>query len=157
MLYLVLKIVHLLAVVLFLGNIITGLFWKYHGDQSRDPRVMAHTMDGIIRADRWFTLPGVLLIIITGVSAAIHAGLPLLRTPWIGQSLILFALSGLMFGFKVAPLQKRIHTLALEAVRTGQFDLSAYRRLSLQWELWGAGALLTPLGALVLMVLKRSG
>ena len=156
MLYLILKIVHSLAVVLFLGNIITGLFWKYHGDQSKDPRVMAHTMDGIIRADRWFTFPGVFLITLSGVAAAIHAGLPLLRTPWIGQSLILFALSGLMFGFKVAPLQKRIRTLALEAVRTGQFDLSAYRRLSLRWELWGAAALLTPLGALVLMVLKRA-
>lgn len=157
MLYLILKIVHLLAVVLFLGNIITGLFWKYHGDQSKDPRVMAHTMDGIIRADRWFTLPGVLLIIVTGVAAAMHADLPLLRTPWIAQSLLLFALSGVMFAIKVAPLQRRILAVAREGVRTGQLDLPAYRRLSLHWEIWGAGALLTPLGALVLMVLKRTG
>lgn len=157
MTYLILKIVHLLAVVLFLGNIITGLFWKYHGDKTGDPRIMAHIMDGIISADRWFTLPGVGLISASGVAAAIHAGLPILRTPWIGQSLILFALSGVIFAAQVAPLQKRIRTLALDGVRTGTLDQSAYRRLSLRWELWGILAILTPLGALALMVLKRTG
>ena len=31
--YLVLKSLHVLSVVLFLGNIITGVFWKFHGDR----------------------------------------------------------------------------------------------------------------------------
>jgi len=60
--YLLLKAVHVLAVVLFLGNIVTGIFWKAHGDRTGDPRIMAHTLDGIIRSDRWFTIPGVVLI-----------------------------------------------------------------------------------------------
>ena len=155
MLFLVLKIAHVIAVVLFLGNIITGLFWKYHGDRSGNAAIMAHTMDGIIRADRWFTVPGVFLIIGSGVWAAIHAGFPLLRTPWIAQSLILFGVSGALFGIEIAPMQKRILALALEGARTGQLDQAAYRRASLRWEISGAIAVLTPLGALAMMVMKR--
>lgn len=49
--YLALKALHILAVILFLGNTITGAFWKAHGDKSGDPKIMAHTLDGIIRSD----------------------------------------------------------------------------------------------------------
>lgn len=48
--YLAMKTLHVLAVVLFRGNIITGLFWKAHGDRTGDPRIIAHTLEGIIRA-----------------------------------------------------------------------------------------------------------
>jgi uncharacterized membrane protein len=155
MLYLVLKIVHVIAVALFLGNIVTGLFWKHHGDRSGNAAIMAHTMEGIIRSDRWFTVPGVFLIIGSGVWAAIQGGFPLLRTPWIAQSLILFGISGAVFGIEVAPMQKRILAVALEGARTGHLDRAAYRRFSLRWEIAGAIAVLTPLGALAMMVLKR--
>ncbi len=47
--YLALKSLHIIAVVLFLGNVITGVFWKSHADQTGDPRIIAHTLDGIIR------------------------------------------------------------------------------------------------------------
>jgi hypothetical protein len=30
--FLILKSLHIVSVVLFLGNIITGVFWKVHGD-----------------------------------------------------------------------------------------------------------------------------
>ena len=36
--YLLLKALHVLSVVLFLGNIITGVFWKMHADRSGDLR-----------------------------------------------------------------------------------------------------------------------
>ncbi len=152
--YLALKALHILAVVLFLGNIITGLFWKAHGDRSDDPKIIAHTLDGIIRSDRWFTLPGVALIILFGVAAALHEHLPLLRTPWIWQGIVLFSLSGLAFGLQVAPLQLQLRTLAMQAARGGEWDPSTYHRLSRRWELWGLFAILTPVAALVLMVLK---
>src|SRR3972149_3295805 len=67
--YLAMKALPVLAVVLFLGNIITGLFWKAHGDRTADPRIISHTLQGIIRSDRWFTVPGLLLIIAFGVAA----------------------------------------------------------------------------------------
>ena len=52
MLYLVLKAIHVLAVVAFLGNITVGVFWKAFADRTGNAAVMAHTIDGIVRADR---------------------------------------------------------------------------------------------------------
>src|SRR5512134_1998089 len=152
--YLALKALHILAVVLFLGNIITGLFWKAHGDRSADPRIIAHTLDGIIHSDRWFTLPGVLLIVLFGVAGALVGQLPLLGTPWIRQAIILFTVSGLAFGFQVAPLQRQLLALARSAAAGGTWDQVRYRRLSRRWELWGLLAIVTPLAALALMVVK---
>ena len=71
--YAILKVIHVLAVIIFMGNIITGLFWKAHADRTKDRRIIAHTMDGIIRSDRWFTIPGVAIITAAGVLAAIQA------------------------------------------------------------------------------------
>jgi uncharacterized membrane protein len=113
-------------------------------------------MDGIIRSDRLFTIPGAVLIILTGVGAAMVGGYPILRTPWILSSLVLFSVSGLVFVLRVAPLQIQLRALAQAGIDPGPLDLERYRRLTRAWELWGAVALLTPVAALVLMVLKPS-
>jgi uncharacterized membrane protein len=152
--YLLMKLLHITAVIAFLGNIVTGLFWHAHAVRTRDPRLLAHTMDGIIRSDRLFTVPGVLGIIVTGVAAAILGGHPLLRTGWILWTLILFAVSGLIFAIRVAPLQKRLRAMAEAGAQSGTFDQARYHVLALRWEIWGAAALLTPVAGLVLMVLK---
>lgn len=149
--YQVLKLFHVLAVILFLGNIITGLFWKMHADRTRDVRIMGHTMDGIIRSDRWFTIPGVLFITVFGIWGAMRIGLPILGTGWILWSLILFGASGIAFGWRVAPLQRQL----LGLTRAEPFDWNHYKSKSLQWEIWGAFATITPLIAVALMVLKR--
>ena len=154
MLYLFLKLLHIIAVILFLGNIITGLFWKFHADRTGDPRIIMHAFEGIIRSDRWFTIPGVVVIILAGVGAAIIGRFPILGTGWIFWSTVLFAISGLAFSFKVAPLQIRLANLARSGMETEQMDWHLYHTLSRSWELWGLVALLTPVAAVVLMVLK---
>lgn len=154
--YLWLKLLHVVAVIAFLGNITTGLFWHAHAARTRDAAILAHTMDGIIRSDRLFTGPGVVLIIVTGVWNATQAGLPLLGTGWIRWALILFAISGLAFALRVAPLQARLRAMARQGQERGTFDYPSYHAVARRWEWWGAVALVTPLAALVLMVLKPS-
>lgn len=46
--YLILKTIHLLAVVAFLGNITTGLFWMKYAVKTKDMKVIQHTASGII-------------------------------------------------------------------------------------------------------------
>ena len=152
--YLPMKILHLLAVVLFLGNIITGVFWHRFAARTRDPRLLAFTVEGIIRSDRLFTMPGVLVIIASGVAAAVAAGFPILGTGWILWTLVLFGVSGACFGLRVAPLQRRLLALAQAGVSQGSFDFDAYRRVAASWEIWGSVATATPLVGLALMVLK---
>jgi len=151
--YLVLKLLHVGAVVMFLGNIVTGLFWHAHAARTRDPRLLHHAMDGILQSDRWFTNPAAALIAVTGVLTAIVGHLPILRTHWIAGGLALFILSGLVFVTRVTPIQKQLRDLARTGV-TDAFDHPRYEALARQWELWGAVALLLPLGAFALMILK---
>jgi uncharacterized membrane protein len=153
MLYLALKALHIVGVVLFLGNIITGVFWKVHADRTNDLRARAQALDGIIKADRWFTVPGVLLIVVAGVSMALLAHLPMLSTLWIGASLALFVVSGLAFGIAVGPLQKKL-LANVRAGLAGNWDENQYNVLSRSWGLWGFVATVAPLVALFLMVMK---
>jgi uncharacterized membrane protein len=153
MTYQIVKALHVLSVVLFLGNIITGVFWKFHADRNAELRGRVLAIEGIIRSDRWFTLPGVAAIIVTGVALATLGHFSILKTAWLLWALILFGVSGLAFQFFVAPLQKKLLANA-RAGLTGTWDEAQYRKLSRAWELWGAVATLAPVGSLFLMVAK---
>lgn len=54
----------------------------------------------------------------------------------------------------MAPLQRQLRALAASATGAGDFDWPRYRSLARSWEAWGAFSLLTPVAALVLMVLE---
>jgi uncharacterized membrane protein len=152
--YIALKVLHVAAVVVFLGNLVTGILWKIHGDQTEDPVIIRHTVAGLIRADRWFTIPGVVIILIGGFGAAIVGGLPLIRTQWILAGIILFTISGIAYMGRVAPLQQRMLQVARSGVETGQLDWEKYRALSRSWNIWGTIALLTPVLAMIVMIAK---
>jgi uncharacterized membrane protein len=152
--YLWLKLLHVVAVILFLGNIVTGFFWHSHAASTRDPKLLAHTVAGIIRSDRLFTTPGVMLILIAGMAAAIKGGLPLLGTGWILWTLVLFAVSGAAFGMRVAPLQRQLLAVARAGAGSGSFDYTAYAALAHRWKWWGTLAVATPAIGVVLMVIK---
>src|SRR5262244_4189252 len=99
--YLALKLLHVAAVAAFLGNITTGLFWHAHAARMRDPRLLHHALDGILRSDRWFTNPAAATIAVSGVLMALDAHLPILRTHWIAGGLALFIASGILFVARV--------------------------------------------------------
>ena len=81
--YAFLKLIRVFAVIIFLGNIITGLFWMEKADKTNNLSIISFTMKGIISNDKLFTIHGVIIITIGGMSAAILGGIPLLKTGWI--------------------------------------------------------------------------
>jgi uncharacterized membrane protein len=145
--YLVLKLIHVAGVVLFLGNITVGVFWKSYADRSGKLAIMAHTMDAIIAADRIFTIPGIIILLIGGFGAAFVGKWPILSTGWILWGLIAFILAGLAF----APLSRTQRQLSV-AAHGG--NLEEYERLSNAWNIWGFIALALPIVAFVVMILK---
>jgi uncharacterized membrane protein len=151
MVYLYLKLLHVLFVIMFLGNIMVGVFWKMYAQKSKDPDKIAFTFKGIIKADRIFTMPGVIGLAIFGLGAATYYDFPLLGTSWILWSIILLIISGIAFMAKLVPLQKQIAALASNKEK---FTWEEYHKLAMQWNIWGSIALLTPLIAAVLMILK---
>ena len=106
MAYFYIKLIHIIFVILFLGNITIGLFWKMFAEKTKDPDKIAFAFKGIIKADRYFTVPGVIGITLFGIAGAMHAGIPILGTGWILWSIILFTISGIAFMAKLVPLQK---------------------------------------------------
>ena len=152
--YIALKILHVAAVVIFVGNMVTGILWKLHGDQTTNPVIIRHTMAGLIRADRWFTIPGVALILVGGFGAALVGGLPLLRTPWILAGIILFTISGFAYMGRIVPLQRQMLAVARSGAESGTFDWDKYRALSRRWNVWGTIALLAPVLAMIGMIAK---
>ena len=151
MVYLYLKILHVLFVIMFLGNITVGIFWKMFAQKTKDPDKITFTFKGIIKADKIFTMPGVIGLTIFGLGAATYYGFPLLGTTWILWSIILLIISGIAFMAKLVPLQKQIAALASDKEK---FNWEEYRKLANQWNIWGSIALLAPVIAVVLMILK---
>jgi uncharacterized membrane protein len=151
MAYFYIKLIHVIFVILFLGNITIGLFWKIIAEKTKDPDKIAFAFKGIIKADRYFTVPGVIGITLFGIGLAMHAGYPILGTGWILWSIILFTISGIAFMAKLVPLQKKLATLASDKEN---FNWDEFLKMSKQWDVWGYVALLTPWIATVLMVLK---
>ena len=151
--YVLLMLIHIFAVIIFLGNIITGLYWMKKADRTNNLSIISFTVKGIISIDKLFTIPGVVIITIGGFSAAIYRGIPILKTGWIFWSLVLFILSGLIFSWKLAPLQRKIYQL-IKKVDANNFNQALYHSYLKQWERWGLAATLTPLGTLILMGMK---
>ncbi len=145
--YLILKLFHVAGVVLFLGNITVGVFWKAYADGKRNMAIMAHTIDAIIKADQIFTIPGIIILLVGGFGAAFVGSIPILSTGWVLWGLIAFVLAGLAF----MPLSRTQRQLSV-AAHAG--NLEEYERLSKGWNFWGFVALILPITAFVLMILK---
>lgn len=151
--YLVLKLVHVLAVIMFVGNITVGILWKALADRTHDARIIAYTMNGIVQADRWFTIPGVILLLIAGLGTAAIGHIPVLGTGWILWALILFIIAGVAFG-PISKAQRVLLSIASEGAASGAMDWQQYERTSARWNVAGLIALAAPLMAVALMVLK---
>jgi len=151
--YLILKLLHVASVIVFLGNVAMGLFWASHAHRTRDFRLIASTFDGIIRSDRLFTVPAVFGIVITGLAAAIVAGIPILSTGWIFWPIVLFSISGIVFGTWLVPLQRSIRDAARTA-DASDMTWNSYAGDYKKWHAWGLAALVAPVAAMAVMVLK---
>jgi len=145
--YLIWKLIHVASVIIFLGNIITGLFGAVRANKTHDFKLIASTFQGIMQSDRYFTLPGIV--------AAIHGRIPILGTGWILWPIILFSISGIIFSVYVTPLQKKIANYALNTVDS-ESSWNTYEKMYKQWEVWGFVATVTPVAAMVIMILKPS-
>src|SRR5690606_36833149 len=120
-----------------------AVLWKRLAEASNDPRLIAHAIAGIIRADRWFTLPGVIVILFTGFGLAHVGEYSVFGTSWIWMGLALFAASAVVAMLFVSPAQRRM----LAAARAPQFDATAYARASATWTWSGILATVLPIAA----------
>jgi len=151
--FLLLRLLHLLGVIVFVGNIVTAALWKVRADASGDLHAMAYAQRGVMFADYVFTAPGAALILVTGLWMADLSDRNILQTGWLFTALILLIVALLIWLFELLPIQRRLIRVTEEAVRTGQLD-PVFKTLTMRWTIFGIVATLLPLVNVYLMVFK---
>lgn len=147
--YLLLRSLHLLGVVVFLGNIVITAVWKVLADRTRQPAVVAYSQRLVTVTDFAFTATGVLLIFATGeLMARNYPG-----AGWVGWGRALFEASGVIWLLALIPIQVAQARMA-RAFANGDSIPARYWRLANLWGVFGVIATVLPLLNLYFMVFK---
>lgn len=151
--YDVVKFLHILGAVVFIGNVIVTAMWKVRADRTGDLATIAFANRLVAATDLYFTIPGAALIALTGYAMAFRRPWPLHGLPWLEWGQGLFWLTVLLYFVVLIPVQRRM--IAASAAATGSRAPSPdYASLSKRWAMWGGIATLLPLIILYLMVTK---
>jgi uncharacterized membrane protein len=145
------RLMHLVGGVLFLGNIIVTAAWASLGRRSRDAEAIRFLVRGILLTDAIFTVPGVILLALNGGilgTVFFKAG-----APWIIVSVVLFAITGMVWGALLVPVQKRLAQLVNTMPHGGPIP-AEYDALMAKWFRFGGIATLLALIVFALMVFK---
>jgi uncharacterized membrane protein len=151
--YLILKSLHILGVVIFLGNIIVTGWWKVMADRTRNPVIIAFAQRQVTLTDFVFTAGGATLVLATGVGNAMLHGMDFLRIGWLAWGFWLFVISGLIWALILIPVQIRQARMARRFQAGGDIPQS-YWTLGRIWIVFGLLATLIPLANLYWMVFK---
>ncbi|ABE37382.1 conserved hypothetical protein [Rhodopseudomonas palustris BisB5] len=151
--YDVFKFLHVVGVVVLVGNVTITAFWKAFSDLTRDPKIVAHAQRGVTVSDLIFTLLGIVLVMVGGYGAAIVKDVPLFSSFWLVAGQILFAISGMMWLGILVPLQIRQARLA-RSFADGSDIPERYWRDTRTWLIWGIIATVPLVAAIFVMVVK---
>ncbi len=153
--YLLLKALHILGAMLFVGNIMVTALWKFMADRSRSAGIIAYAQRMVTLTDFAFTTVGAGLLIATGWTMARTLG-GVAEVYWIRMGWHLLLASVLLWGLVLIPVQ------VLQAQVARKFQLGGpiperYWGLARVWYVLGAVAVALPVANLYFMVFKPTG
>jgi len=146
------KVLHLLGVVLFLGNIIISAVWRLLAQRSDDKAIHQFSIKLIQRTDFIFTVPGIIFIGVTGHMLAAGVG-GIGAHGWIYHSYALLTVSALIWMIGLIPIQRKQMRLLNEAHSIKEAGVR-YSTLNRWWSILIIIATVLPLIALYLMVIR---
>ncbi len=149
--YSLLKALHVLGAVLFIGNILVTAVWKSLADRTRNAVVIGFSQRLVTVTDFAFTATGIVLLAGTGAVMAPRLGG--LHDAWLVWGVALFAAAGVLWLFVLVPVQTMQARLARGFAHGGEIP-SRYWKLARVWMAAGGVATLLPLAALAVMVMK---
>jgi len=151
--YLLLKSLHILGIILFLGNIIITGWWKVMADKTGNKKIIAFAQRQVTLTDYVFTLGGASLVSVTGILNANLHGMDYLTIKWLAWGYWLFVASGLIWLFILIPLQIKLAKLA-KAFTEEEPIPEIYWKLGKMWLIFGILATVLPMINLYWMVFK---
>ena len=144
------RVVHILAVAVLLGNLLMAPFWRKRLAALGGVQARAAANRSIRVADLLFTLPGWAVVLATGIMLIIYRGM---HGGWLHLSLLLFLGWLIFWHMLVLRARKAMITQAEEAASGGQApaELAQHER---QWQQWSYLAAGIAVLILLLMVAK---
>ena len=153
--YLTLKSLHILGVILLMGNIMVTAWWKFMADQTKNPEIIRFAQRQVTLTDFLFTAPGALLIVLAGDWMAYGFLENTWSIEWLTWGRSLFIASGIIWLVILIPTQIKQARMARYFV-TGQAIPKEYWGLSKRWNIFGSIAVLLPFMNIYWMVFKPS-
>jgi uncharacterized membrane protein len=146
------KVLHVLAAVLLLGNLIMAPFWRKRLAGNQDAQRRAVADQSVRVADMLFTLPGWVVILVTGIVLIILRG-GSGGGGWLHVSVLLFLIWIVLWHVGTLRARKAMIAKADEGAASGQIpeDLTRYER---KWAQWSYIAALVAVLILVFMVVQ---
>jgi uncharacterized membrane protein len=152
MLYLCLKAIHILGVVILIGNVTVTSVWKVFADRTNNPVVIAFAQRLVIGTDWSLTIAGIVLVMLGGYGMALLGRLDLLGAPWLFWGQLLFFASGVMWLGILVPVQAEQFRLS-QSFDAGRIP-ERYKHLNRIWIIWGVLSTIPLVAAMFLMIVK---
>lgn len=153
MTYEIAKFVHVLGVIVLVGNVTATAMWKFFADRSDDPVIVGFSQRLVTITDWSLTFWGVVLTVIGGYGAATIGRMDLLSDRWLVLGQGLFLVSGILWVGILVPLQIRMARTARQFKNGGSIP-EGYRVASRAWLVTGIAATVPLVAAIWVMVAK---
>ncbi|MFO0566956.1 MAG: DUF2269 domain-containing protein [Polyangiaceae bacterium] len=154
MFFLVLKTIHVLGAVLFLGTGLGSAYYKLRARASGQVSVIAWCDREVVRADWCFTVPAGLLMPTTGLWMALLYRMPL-TTPFVWQALLGYGIAGVTW-LPAAFLQIRMRELSARAAASNEPLPDGWYRAQRTWTLLGIPSFGITMAVVWMMVSKHT-
>jgi uncharacterized membrane protein len=153
MLYSVLKFVHVLGVILLVGNVTITAFWKVFADRTGKPALVAHAQELVTITDWIFTLLGIVFILAGGYGMVVLGDLDPFGQRWLLWGQGLFLVSGIIWIGVLVPLQIQQARMA-KSFEKGEAIPDGYWRHGRVWLVCGVAATVPLIAATFVMIAK---
>ena len=150
--YLLLKFLHILGTILFLGNIIVTAFWKAFADRSKNWQIISFSQRLVTYTDIFFTFIGIAMIVTTGLLMARYFQ-NYWDLKWLVWGVTLFIISFLIWIIILIPVQIKLHGIASKFKDTEIIPFQ-YWSFEKVWMVFGVIATVLPFLSLYFMVFK---
>jgi uncharacterized membrane protein len=129
--YTVHKLLHIVGVVIFMGNLVAGPLWLWLAYLQGDAALLKWAAVTLSEADVWLTTPGVQLTMWNGLWLAAAMG-GVAGQPWLREAVVLVVIAAALSLGLVLPLQERM------VARAAAGDRDGTRRAMIGWSVWGS-------------------
>ncbi|MCP5069625.1 MAG: DUF2269 domain-containing protein [bacterium] len=152
MLYVLLKVAHIIATAFFFGAGAASAVLKLRADKSGDLESMKFAAGHIVWADWLFTIPSGIALPATGLGMAILADIPM-TSGWLAGGIVLFAIAGLCW-VPAAVLQIKMRQEIDDAILANRGLSSSYQKWTRYWLALGFPSFTAAVLAIYVMVVK---